>query len=76
MLQDVVSALRALSGSYAHNTKRARQHLRSDLERSALTVNDEFLAAFESVHKVLSCLHLPGTPHTSIPLTLTLDSPH
>eukprot|EP00047_Mylnosiga_fluctuans_P019083 m.78466 g.78466 ORF g.78466 m.78466 type:complete len:660 (+) comp7966_c0_seq2:23-2002(+) len=55
--EDVVEALRGLSGFFKSNTKRARANLRGDLERRSLIVNEEFLAALEGVHKKLETVH-------------------
>eukprot|EP00048_Salpingoeca_helianthica_P017716 m.238701 g.238701 ORF g.238701 m.238701 type:complete len:648 (+) comp21943_c0_seq1:104-2047(+) len=55
--EDVVEALRGLSLFFKKNTKRARTNLRGDLEKKTLTVSEEFLTAFETVHKKLDAVH-------------------
>ena len=49
---DMLEVLQGLSVFFKDNTKRARAGLRGDLERRSLSLNTEFLAAFQEVQEV------------------------
>jgi len=51
---EVLSALSALSTFYGDNTPTERRGLRTTIERRGTALNEEFLAAAESVIQVLS----------------------
>jgi hypothetical protein len=48
----MLEALKALSGFFAENSLRSRRNLRSDIEKKSLTINEEFLSAFQAVKEV------------------------
>ena len=50
--QDMLEALKALSGFFAENSLRSRRNLRSDIEKKSLGINEEFLSAFQAVKEV------------------------
>eukprot|EP00051_Salpingoeca_urceolata_P013898 m.176022 g.176022 ORF g.176022 m.176022 type:complete len:724 (-) comp17932_c1_seq2:44-2215(-) len=55
---DVLEALKSLSGVFTENTKRTRQNLRGDLERRSLLINQEFISQFSEVQKRLQAVQL------------------
>ena len=50
--QDMLEALKALSGFFTENSLRSRRNLRSDIEKRSLGINEEFLSAFQAVKEV------------------------
>nr|ATB19483.1 putative COG7 [Juniperus flaccida] len=53
---DLLASLNTLSTFYTNNTQQARRNLRSTIEKRALAINDEFLAASESAQKALDAV--------------------
>nr|ATB19476.1 putative COG7 [Callitropsis funebris] len=53
---DLLASLNTLSAFYTNNTQQARRNLRSTIEKRALAINDEFLAASESAQKALDAV--------------------
>nr|ATB19474.1 putative COG7 [Calocedrus decurrens] len=53
---DLLASLNILSTFYTNNTQQARRNLRSTIEKRALAINDEFLAASESAQKALDAV--------------------
>nr|ATB19488.1 putative COG7 [Juniperus procera] len=53
---DLLVSLNTLSTFYTNNTQQARRNLRSTIEKRALAINDEFLAASESAQKALDAV--------------------
>ncbi|XP_076347341.1 conserved oligomeric Golgi complex subunit 6 [Tachypleus tridentatus] len=54
--KETLDALKALSTFFPENTLRARQNLRSDIEKRSLAVNKEFLSAFQEVKEALDAV--------------------
>ncbi|KAG9460053.1 hypothetical protein H6P81_004561 [Aristolochia fimbriata] len=50
---DLLASLNTLSTFYTENNQQARRNLRSTIEKRALTINDEFLLAFEAAQQAL-----------------------
>lgn len=48
----MISSLEALSGFYEENTLKSRRHLRGDVEKRSMSINKQFLEAFEQVDQV------------------------
>uniref|UniRef100_A0A0D6R0W8 Conserved oligomeric Golgi complex subunit 6 n=1 Tax=Araucaria cunninghamii TaxID=56994 RepID=A0A0D6R0W8_ARACU len=53
---DLLASLNTLSSFYTNNTQQARRNLRSTIEKRALAINEEFLAASESAQKALDAV--------------------
>nr|ATB19479.1 putative COG7 [Hesperocyparis arizonica] len=53
---DLLTSLNTLSTFYTNNTQQVRRNLRSTIEKRALAINDEFLAASESAQKALDAV--------------------
>eukprot|EP00252_Welwitschia_mirabilis_P018487 TRINITY_DN4109_c0_g1_i1.p1 TRINITY_DN4109_c0_g1~~TRINITY_DN4109_c0_g1_i1.p1 ORF type:complete len:715 (-),score=139.77 TRINITY_DN4109_c0_g1_i1:315-2459(-) len=53
---DLLSSLSTLSSFYTSNTSNTRRNLRSTIEKRSLSINEEFLTAFESAQKVLDAV--------------------
>ncbi|XP_076448028.1 conserved oligomeric Golgi complex subunit 6-like [Babylonia areolata] len=55
--KDMLEALKALSGFFAENSLRGRRNLRSDIEKKSLSINEEFLSAFQAVKEQLDSVY-------------------
>ncbi|KAK7496642.1 hypothetical protein BaRGS_00012049 [Batillaria attramentaria] len=55
--KDMLEALKALSNVLSDNSLRSRRNLRSDIEKRSLTINEEFLSAFQAVKEQLDSVY-------------------
>ncbi|KAL8609891.1 Golgi transport complex subunit 6 [Nucella lapillus] len=53
----MLEALKALSGFFTENSLRSRRNLRSDIEKKSLSINEEFLSAFQAVKEQLDSVY-------------------
>lgn len=51
-LQDVLEALKSLSGFFNENSIRSRRSLRGDIERRSIVINEDFIESFKLVKEV------------------------
>lgn len=51
-LQDVLEALKSLSGFFNENNIRTRRSLRGDIERRSIVINEDFIESFKLVKEV------------------------
>ena len=53
LFQEMLEALKSLSGFFVENNLRSRRNLRGDIERRSLVINEEFVECFRHVKEVL-----------------------
>ena len=54
--QEMLEALKSLSGFFTENNLRTRRNLRGDVERRSLAINEEFVQSFRAVIEVQAAL--------------------
>lgn len=55
---ELLSSLNTLSTFYTENSPQARRNLRSTIEKRALSINKEYLLAFQGIQQVLKLITL------------------